>query len=81
MGCGKMLENVYSQWDNFLDKFKGVFRSTVSTRYHLNHIFLSSFLKREKAIYFIFALIFSGIVEKGDSFGGGFCGFWIFKFI
>ena len=68
MGCGKMLENVYSQWDNFLDKFKGVFLSTVSTRYHLNHIFLSSFLKREKAIYFIFALIFSGIVEKGDSF-------------
>ena len=21
VGCGKMLENVYSQWDNFLDKF------------------------------------------------------------
>ena len=64
-----MLENVYSQWDNFLDKFWGVFLSTVSTGYHVNHFFLSSFLKREKAIYFIFALIFSGIVEKGDSFG------------
>ena len=73
--CWKMcILNGITSWTSF----RGGFLSTVSTGYHVNHFFLSSFLKREKAIYFIFALIFSGIVEKGDSFGGGFWGFLIF---